>query len=130
MPQRHDTRIPRHLGRTCHGDIILEAHFGVNRMRRRGQYQPITVVVPIAGLVFLGLIAGLLLLARRRREKEEEEAVVVEDDVVHHHVRVEEHAEPGPAPGQTMNLIDITDEVDVHREQHIVRHEHEHEREE
>ena len=90
----------------------------------------VIVVVPIAGLLFLGLLAGLFLLARARRrrraEAAEEETVEEVDDVeVAHHVRAEEHVVAGPS-GEMLKVLDVTDEVDVH--EHIVRHEHEHER--
>jgi len=79
------------------------------------------VVVPIAGLLLLGLLMGLLLFARRRR-RAEEEAVVVEEDVdvvVSEHVHAQEHVVPGPS-GQLLKVLDIDDEVDV--KEHIVRH--------
>ncbi|XP_040378885.1 protein TRACHEARY ELEMENT DIFFERENTIATION-RELATED 7-like [Oryza brachyantha] len=86
----------------------------------------VIVVVPIAGLVFLGLLAGLFMLAwaRRRREETTTAAAVVEvDDVeVAHHVRAEEHVVAGPA-GEMLKVLDVTDEVDVH--EHVVRHERE-----
>lgn len=81
------------------------------------------MVVPIAGLLFLGLLAGLLLFARRRKRRTEEEVEAVEETVdveVSEHVRVQEHVVAGPS-GQLLKVVDIDDEVDVKK--HVVRHE-------
>uniref|UniRef100_I1PLH4 Uncharacterized protein n=2 Tax=Oryza glaberrima TaxID=4538 RepID=I1PLH4_ORYGL len=55
----------------------------------------------------------------------EEETVEVDDVEVAHHVHAEEHVVAGPS-GEMLKVLDVTDEVDVH--EHIVRHEHERER--